>query len=146
VKTTLILSRFASSFTSTPGLLVVEQGSSRWWCYTMEDPVRPRGQKIAGRTAIPSGLYRVLITYSPRFKVDLPLLVGDEQFQRDWSGVRIHSGNKAEDTEGCPLVGMTLDRAEWVSSSAVAMGMLMPILRRSTDTTLRIYNDGDRAP
>ena len=58
-------------------------------------------RKIPGRTAIPEGSYRVLITKSPRFKKWLPYVQGVPGFE----GIRIHAGNKPEDTQSCILVG-----------------------------------------
>ena len=75
-------------------------------CFTLEDEVReidaPVAQwKIRNETAIPRGLFNVVITYSNRFKRDLPLLENVEGFE----GIRIHPGNTSADTEGCILVG-----------------------------------------
>lgn len=71
-------------------------------CDTLEDTVRPEGVKIAGKTAIPAGAYKVKKTMSPRFKKILPEILNIKGF----SGVRIHAGNTAKDTEGCILLGL----------------------------------------
>lgn len=94
-------------------------------CDTIEDTDRGLRQdmtlteimkrKVKGETAIPTGRYRVNITYSPRFRRDLPILIDVKGFD----GIRIHSGNTARDTEGCILpgvnkkVGMVLDSRHW---------------------------------
>lgn len=69
-------------------------------------------EKIHGRTAIPAGRYQVVITYSNRFRKKLPLLLDVPGF----AGIRIHSGNRHVDTEGCLLPGMTYwkDGADYV--------------------------------
>lgn len=77
-------------------------------CFILEDQTReipgiPVEQwKVKGKTAIPVGRYRVVITFSNRFKRDLPLLENVPGF----AGIRIHPGNKAVDTEGCLLPGL----------------------------------------
>ena len=55
--------------------------------------------------AIPEGRYALVITWSPKFKMWLPLLLGGPDFNRLWQGIRIHAGNTAKDTQGCILVG-----------------------------------------
>jgi hypothetical protein len=70
-------------------------------CFTCEDVTRPNGEKVYGETAIPSGVYNVVVTPSNRFKRDLPLVENVPGFQ----GIRIHPGNTAADTDGCILVG-----------------------------------------
>ena len=55
--------------------------------------------------AIPEGEYRVSMTYSPKYKTQLPLITGDSRFNSLWQGIRIHAGNTAKDTQGCILVG-----------------------------------------
>lgn len=57
--------------------------------------------KYKGDRAIPTGRYRILITRSRRFGRWLPLLLNVKGFE----GIRIHAGNKPEDTQGCILLG-----------------------------------------
>lgn len=58
-------------------------------------------KKVKGETAIPSGIYQVTITYSPKYKKNMPLINN----VKGYSGIRIHSGNTSKDTEGCLIVG-----------------------------------------
>ena len=68
--------------------------------------------KIKGNTCIPYGTYNVTITYSPRFKKNLPLLNDVKGFD----GIRIHSGNKPQDTEGCLLPGFNKVKGQVIDS------------------------------
>lgn len=86
-------------------------------CFTLED--RVRAVKIHGKTAIPAGIYEVTITFSDKFKKPLPLLLNVPNF----TGIRIHPGNTAVDTEGCILVGTT-KTADFVGNSRVAFKAL----------------------
>lgn len=71
------------------------------------DTLEPRAinwqkeQKVAGKTAIPEGRYRVQIAYSKTFKRKMPYLQNVPNFV----GVMIHTGNTAKNTRGCILVG-----------------------------------------
>ena len=104
----LVLRRIAKRDTYTIGRLYAD---GKYFCDTLEDTDRNltsemdeeyiKQQKVYGKTAIPSGVYQVEITYSPKFKKQMPLVKDVKGFQ----GIRIHSGNTDEDTEGCILVG-----------------------------------------
>lgn len=80
------------------------------FCNTLEDPNRDLNKngkfdngetKVYGNTCIPFGKYKIDITYSAKFKRELPLLLKVPSFE----GIRIHRGNTTKDTLGCILVG-----------------------------------------
>ena len=72
--------------------------------HTLEDTVRPLGIKVKEHTAIPAGSYEVEVTRSARFKRDMPIVLNVPMF----TGIRIHGGNRPEDTEGCIMVAENL--------------------------------------
>ena len=57
--------------------------------------------KVYGETAIPTGVYTVKMTYSSKYKRNMP----EVQNVPGYSGIRIHSGNTAKDSLGCILLG-----------------------------------------
>ena len=85
--------------------------NGKWFCSTLEDTDRGLNSamseeeikkiKIKEETAIPTGIYKVILNYSPRFKKVMPLITNVPGY----SGVRIHTGNSAKDSSGCLLVG-----------------------------------------
>ena len=93
-------------------------------CYTLEDAVRP--VKIKGVTAIPAGVYEVVVNFSARFRRQLPLLLDVPNFD----GVRIHAGNTDADTEGCLLVGRT-KAVDFIGASRAAFDALFPKIQRA---------------
>jgi len=104
--------------------------------YTLEDAVREvpgvpvEKWKQAGYSAIPAGRYQVVVTYSNRFRKELPILIGVPGF----TGIRIHAGNCPEDTEGCLLVGKGLNQAgNRILDSRSAMIDLMRVLDEAYD-------------
>ena len=113
----LILERIAKRKAYTIGRLsilepVIDEYSSgtaeKYFCDTLEPTWRDYehgAYKVKGRSAIPEGRYAVVISYSPKFKAWLPILLGGPEFNKQWQGIRIHAGNTVKDTQGCILVG-----------------------------------------
>lgn len=102
-----------------------------FFCYTVEDKVRD--VKIKGVTAIAYGRYKMIVNMSNRFKKEMPLLL-DVPF---FDGVRVHSGNTAEDSEGCIIVGM-VKTDNGVGMSRVAFTKLMEKLKGQNNIYITI--------
>lgn len=137
----MVLQRQATVNGCTLGDLFVE---GAWQCFTCEDPIRQvegpvKSWKVPGETAIPTGNYKVVITYSTRFKKELPLLLEVEGF----SGIRIHPGNGPHDTEGCLLVGRRKDDHGVEESRAAFMDLYLLIeeaIRAGETVTIEVKN------
>ena len=124
----LILTRIAKRKTYTIGRLCIRQQvmdeylpgiEDQYLCDTLEPTWRDYANgayKVKGRSAIPEGRYAVVISWSPKFKQWLPILLGVPKFE----GIRIHAGNTVKDTAGCILVGQNrevgkvLDSRKWL--------------------------------
>lgn len=99
----------------TMGILYLD---GKFLAFTLEDPVREvvtakgwrwRSEyKIPGETAIPSGVYPLMVTQSARFKRRMPLIANVP----DFTGIRLHSGQRTEQTQGCPLTGRERDQTK----------------------------------
>ena len=87
-------------------------------CYTLENATK----------AIPTGLYSIENSKSPKFGRELPLLFSDKVPSR--RGVRIHAGNTYQDSTACVLVGMKRDDAkERIDESKDAEKMVTMLCR-----------------
>lgn len=130
------LKRIAKKPTYTIGKLYVNE---EYFCDTIEDTDRGLTSdmstseiskiKVHGQTAIPTGKYNVVMTYSPHFKKTMPLLENVPGF----SGIRIHSGNDSSDTEGCILPGQNKVVGKVINS------------RVYTDKLYKVISDGLKA-
>ena len=126
--------------TYTIGKLYIDGG---YFCDTLEDKDRGLTDdmtvseiskiKIKKETAIPTGTYKVTITYSNRFKKNMPLINDVKGFE----GIRIHSGNTDKDTEGCILVGFNKVKGN-VINSRDTYNKLFSILSKSNNITITI--------
>lgn len=129
----LELKRFYFGETFTIGKLFID---SKFHCYILEDVDRGmdylmplpelQKRKVHSKTAIPTGVYQIVITYSPRFKKYLPLLLNVPAYV----GIRIHPGNDSTHTDGCLLPGTwTMDTPNKVLNSRSTFASLLRILK-----------------
>lgn len=123
----LTLNRIFLGSSATIGELYIDK---KYIADTLEDRVRPEGEKVYGKTAIPEGKYEIELTHSSRFKKILPEILNVPNF----SGIRIHSLNKAEESEGCIGVGEWNGKdTNWISNSRKAFNKLFAILQEASD-------------
>ena len=131
---TLTLTRIAKRADYTIGRLEDENGVKI--CDTLEPTWRnyKGGElKVPRKSALPEGTYPVVVTKSKKFGKYLPLLVGVPGFE----GVRIHSGNTVNDTEGCILVGQNLIKGK-VLLSRLTLEKLMRLIENEKRIFLTI--------
>lgn len=136
----LLLKRIYFNPTYTIGKLFI---NDVYFCDVLEDVNRDLNKdgdlqdvgeaKQYGKTAIPFGTYKVKITYSNRFKTNLPLLIDVPEFE----AIRIHAGNTSEDTHGCLLVGENKIKATLINSKET-LRRLMLKLNNQKDITIKI--------
>lgn len=122
----LRLNRFKYGSKATIGKLFVNGVVE---CYTLEDVKRADGVKIDGATCIPAGMYMVTIDDSTRFQRLMPHILRVPNFE----GVRIHSGNTDADTEGCILLGTSIENDDFISGSKDAFNVFFPKLKVALD-------------
>ena len=113
-----------------------------YFCDTLEDKNRDinhngkfdnKESKVYGETCIPFGEYEVKVTYSPKFKRELPILLDVPNFE----GIRIHRGNYIKDTLGCILVG-DINKDNNLINSTKTENNLVSILKKEKEITLEI--------
>jgi len=117
--------------------------NGRYICDTIEDADRGlndnmdlkeiQAKKVYGETAIPTGIYRIKITYSPKYKKQMPLVEDVKGFE----GIRIHSGNTAKDSLGCIIVGENKVKGKVINSRAT-YNKLFDLIKNEKDIYLII--------
>ena len=138
------INRIASKEDYTIGKLYI---NGTYFCDTLEDTDRGLADtmqvneilanKLKGITAIPTGKYDVILTFSQRFKRVLPLLLNVKGFE----GIRIHAGNTNKDTEGCLLVGANKAKGQVLNSRATfekLMSVLLGCEKKKEKVTITI--------
>lgn len=138
MKLTLIRKIFTDDF--TVGELYVDDC---FFCETIEDKVRELKKaedKVPSKTAIPYGIYKIIISWSKRFKKFMLELLGVQYF----SGVRIHSGNTAEDSQGCIIVGKYYKDGTVINSRNTMSSLFSKVkdaIDKNEEVTIEIKED-----
>jgi hypothetical protein len=108
----LKLARLVSNQKNTLSLLFVD---SDFFAFVPEDEWHEF--KVAGHTRIPCGIYDIEYTWSDKFTRFTYELKG----VNGYTGIRIHSGVNANDTEGCVMPGKNVaetQRGWWETSGS----------------------------
>ena len=132
----ILVQRYIREPNRTIGKLFI---NGQYFCDTLEDydrgNITSKSQKVSGKTAINSGKYKIISSYSSKFNEDLPLLQNVPFFE----GIRIHTGLTEDDTEGCILVGTYKDGV-WYSSDSSVNKLNSELNTNSTITIERLYS------
>lgn len=129
----------------------------KWFCSSLEPTDRgltsdmPMAEiksiKVAGKTAIPKGRYKVTLSYSPKFKDKswakpyAGKVIGIENVP-GFEGVRIHPGNTVHDTSGCVLCGLNKIKGGLTNSCSTYLNLvdnyIQPALARKESVYISI--------
>jgi hypothetical protein len=136
----LSLKRIARRPTYTIGRLFVDDS---YFCDTIEDTDRGLRQdmplaeirqiKVKNRTAIPTGVYRMIINVSPSKQRLLPRLLNVPGFD----GILIHRGNTENDSSGCIIVGENKVIGKVINSTGYEL-KLVELLKAEEDVMIEI--------
>ena len=118
-------------------------------CLTLEDVVRDLKEdgsgKVQNETAIGAGTYKVIIDFSQKFQKEM-LHIMDVPF---FTGIRIHSGNTDENTEGCVLVGNEKINDDFIHGGShelpILQGKIQEAIDRGEEVDITITNDFQQA-
>ena len=91
-------------------------------------------KKVAGKTAIPEGRYKVKVGWSPRAGKNVP----------HFKDIQIHTGNIPGHTRGCILVGSAEKNV--LVSSRVAFSCLMEKLKFENDIEIVVTHEKEDSP
>ena len=93
--------------------------------------------KVQNETAIPLGRYKVIVDYSMHFGKNMCHIL-DVPF---YSGVRIHGGNNASQTEGCLLLGTNTNGIDTVSNCKDINANLIDLINREYAANNEVWID-----
>lgn len=103
--------------------------------------------KIYGQTAIPTGTYKIAMTYSPKFANRVwAKKYGGKVVEimnvKGYQGVRVHPFNGAGDSLGCVAVGRNLQKGKVLQSTQYYQKLvdeyIYPALKRGEEVTITI--------
>lgn len=148
-----VIRKYFTNDTTIGDLLI----NGTFTCHTLEDKDRDlkssmsvgevKNIKVAKKTAIPSGSYRVTVTPTGLTGVGERVIGGQKQLPlvnsvKGFEGIRIHVGNNATATEGCLLCGMTKG-ADTIGDSRTALNIVFNAIQNAlanNETVTIIYS------
>uniref|UniRef100_UPI00403F0BB4 DUF5675 family protein n=1 Tax=Bernardetia sp. Wsw4-3y2 TaxID=3127471 RepID=UPI00403F0BB4 len=149
------LHRIQQTPKTTLGQISIEGIKKTWW--TLEDTLRIT--KIKKETAIPTGVYEILLRKAGRIHQNYLAKFGAKfhkgtlhlQNVPNFQWILLHIGNNKTHTEGCPLIGNRKDKAPngdfvlWNSTDAYKE--FYPIVATALEEGKRVFieitNDSD---